>query len=134
MFHAFQYTSYLDMRSIIFFLYQSIFYIYMYLFWLPQLQPLLYKFRCRHLQQHLHYVIENAESKMSARNPPPSSQGKQPTTTKDVRSSLYARIGLTKEKENSKTVFYECNRYLSEFRKLSPFTKIYLFLFCNVSE
>ncbi|XP_056021478.1 spatacsin-like isoform X6 [Ostrea edulis] len=62
-----------------------------------QLQPLLYKFRCPHLKQHLHYVIENAESKISV-NIPPTKQRKQPPS-KDVRSSLYARIGLTKEKD-----------------------------------
>ncbi|XP_062566288.1 spatacsin-like [Saccostrea cucullata] len=67
-----------------------------------QLQPLLYKFRCPHLKQHLHYVIENAESKMSAGTTGPVIQGKQ-SPSKDVRSSLYARIGLTKDKENNES-------------------------------
>ncbi|XP_061172498.1 spatacsin-like [Saccostrea echinata] len=67
-----------------------------------QLQPLLYKFRCPHLKQHLHYVIENAESKMSTGSTPPVSQGKQ-SPSKDVRSSLYARIGLTKDKDNNES-------------------------------
>lgn len=63
-----------------------------------QLQSLLYRFRSVHLQQHLHYVIENAETKASATETTPvEGQGQTTTKGKDVRSSLYVRIGLQKE-------------------------------------
>lgn len=94
-----------------------------------QLQPLLYKFRCRHLQQHLHYVIENAESKMSVGTPSPKSQGKQ-HPTKDIRSSLYARIGLTKDKDNS-TVLLQWHIYLITFF-ITPRVTVYISIFCFV--
>lgn len=99
-----------------------------------QLQPLLYKFRCRHLQQHLHYVIENAESKMSVGTPSPKSQGKQ-HPTKDIRSSLYARIGVTKDRDNS-TVLPQWLIFLSQFlsNHMLQFTSLFSVLCVQMKE
>ncbi|XP_050400907.1 spatacsin [Patella vulgata] len=69
-----------------------------------QLQGLLHQFRSRHLRDHLHYVIENADAKSLAAPREKLVQGeddKQKTTgTKDVRSSLYSKIGVATAKEN----------------------------------
>ncbi|ESP01289.1 hypothetical protein LOTGIDRAFT_157467 [Lottia gigantea] len=65
-----------------------------------QLQGLLHCFHSRHLRDHLHYVIENADAKSLA---PPSVQGAsnpdKTMTKKDVRSSLYSKIGVTNSRE-----------------------------------
>ncbi|XP_060065527.1 spatacsin-like [Ylistrum balloti] len=67
-----------------------------------QLQSLLYKFKGVHLQQHLHYVIENAETKASDRGHVQSEgQGQAGSKGKDVRSSLYVRIGLKKDADTA---------------------------------
>ncbi|XP_069136705.1 LOW QUALITY PROTEIN: spatacsin-like [Argopecten irradians] len=64
-----------------------------------QLQSLLYKFRSVHLQQHLHYVIENAETKANDLGQvQPEGQGQ--AKGKDVRSSLYVKIGLKKDADS----------------------------------
>ncbi|XP_033750087.1 spatacsin-like isoform X2 [Pecten maximus] len=64
-----------------------------------QLQSLLYKFRSVHLQQHLHYVIENAETRASDLGQV-QSDGQGQAKGKDVRSSLYVRIGLKKDADS----------------------------------
>ncbi|KAK3097855.1 hypothetical protein FSP39_013855 [Pinctada imbricata] len=66
-----------------------------------QLQSLLYKFRSAHLQQHLHYVIENAESRALAQIAKTEKESNTATRgKKDIRSTLYSRIGLTKDNDN----------------------------------
>ncbi|XP_046337180.2 spatacsin-like isoform X1 [Haliotis rufescens] len=69
-----------------------------------QLQGLLHQFRSRHLREHLHYVIENADAKSvmlrrKLSETPTDTQTRG--STKDVRSSLYAKIGLSKGRGNA---------------------------------
>ncbi|CAC5394702.1 SPG11 [Mytilus coruscus] len=61
-----------------------------------QLQSQLYHFKSQHLQQHLHYVIENAEVKAQGAKVTEKSHDKK-KGNKDVRSNLYSRIGLAKD-------------------------------------
>ncbi|XP_076102993.1 spatacsin-like isoform X1 [Mytilus galloprovincialis] len=61
-----------------------------------QLQSQLYHFKSQHLQQHLHYVIENAEVKAQGAKVTEKSHDKK-KGNKDVRSTLYSRIGLAKD-------------------------------------
>ncbi|XP_021345955.1 spatacsin-like isoform X2 [Mizuhopecten yessoensis] len=66
-----------------------------------QLQSLLYKFKSVHLQQHLHYVIENAETRACDLGQVlTEGQGQAGSKGKDVRSSLYVRIGLKKDADS----------------------------------
>ncbi|XP_041372717.1 spatacsin-like [Gigantopelta aegis] len=64
-----------------------------------QLQGLLHHFKSRHLRDHLHYVIENADVK-SLLPPKKKSPDQQMDQGRDTRSSLYAKIGLAKKKDD----------------------------------
>ncbi|KAJ8304149.1 hypothetical protein KUTeg_017732 [Tegillarca granosa] len=64
-----------------------------------QLQTILYHFKSQHLQQHLHYVIENAEAKtlLIDKTKPEKAKSK----AKDSRSALYSRIGVSNKEETT---------------------------------
>ena len=91
-----------------------------------QLQSLLYKFRSKHLQQHLHYVIENADSRALTQPKVTDSQGQASSSRgKDVRSTLYSRIGLAKETEQRKLKAFISILSHSYPRPLNAWCKIY---------
>ncbi|XP_046556417.1 spatacsin-like [Haliotis rubra] len=69
-----------------------------------QLQGLLHQFRSRHLREHLHYVIENADAKsvmLRRKLSETPSDTQTRGSAKDARSSLYAKIGLSKGRGNA---------------------------------
>ncbi|XP_064608291.1 spatacsin-like [Liolophura sinensis] len=61
-----------------------------------QLHGLLHKFKSRPLREHLHYVIENAQAKSLEQSSKPTSFARAQGVQRDIRSSLYTRIGLAK--------------------------------------
>ena len=66
-----------------------------------QLQNLLHLFKSPHLQEHLRYVLVNADIRSSEEEEKVKlSKKRSDNAAKDVRSTLYSRIGLSIEKDS----------------------------------
>ena len=66
-----------------------------------QLQNLLHLFKSPYLQEHLRYVLVNADVGCNQEEEKKKlTKKRSDNAAKDVRSTLYSRIGLTLEKDS----------------------------------
>lgn len=71
-----------------------------------QLSSLLHKFKSVHLQEHLLYVLANADVRSMEPEPRKGATKRRPDfmSGKDMRSSLYKRIGVLKPESGNVTL------------------------------